>query len=151
MSTSPCTGECMARLYISEHLTRVIVKPDRMPALTGISRKVYDFLRERPLLSLEIKSADNVNVLLPSEIGHHIFLTPILREDLLPKTGGVVCQLKDKKISLQKVKKWDEVEIVTVRIQVQPVCAGRVTAIEKEGLGEGVVVEIERMIRCPIY
>lgn len=141
----------MARLYISEYSTRVIVKHDRMPALTGISRKVYDLLRERPLLSLEIKSADNVNALLPAEKGHHIFLTPILREDLLLKTGGVVCQLKDKKISLQKMKKWDEVEIVTVRIQVQPVCAGRVTSIEKERLGEGVVVEIERMIRCPIY
>lgn len=149
---SLCTGENMERLYISEYLTRVtLMKPDRMPGITGISHKVYDFLMERPLLSLEIKSADNVNALSHVNQGDHIFLTPVLREDLLPKTEGVICQLKDKKVFLQKVKKWDEVEIVTVRIQVQPVCLGRVTVIEKQRLGEGVMVGgIERKIRCSI-
>lgn len=137
--------------YVSEYLARItIAQPEKMPALTGISKKVFDILLERPLLSLEIKSCDNINALSSIEKGHYIFLTPILRADLLPRGEGVICQLQSKNVSLQKVKKWDEVEIVAVRIQVKPLCTGRIKAIEKRKLGEGVLVEVERAFRCSI-
>jgi hypothetical protein len=148
----PCTGENMVRMtYVSEYLAKfTIIKTDRMPALTGISKKVYDLLWERPLLSLEIKSADNINALLHAEPGTHVFLTPTLREDLLPKAEGIICELRDKKISLQKMKKWDEIEITAMRIQLKPVCMGRAKTIEKKALGEGVAVDVERTVRCSI-
>lgn len=137
--------------YVSEYLARItIAQAERMPALTGISKKVFDLLLERPLLSLEIKSCDNINALSSTEKGHYIFLTPILRADLLLRAEGVICSLQDKNVSLQKMKKWDEVEIVAVRIQVKPVCKGRIKAIEKKSLGEGVSVEVERTVRCSI-
>jgi hypothetical protein len=137
--------------YVSEYLAKfTITRTDRMPALTGISKKVYDLLLGRPLLSLEIKSADNINALLHTEIGTHVFLTPTLREDLLPKAEGVICELRDSRISLQKVKKWDEIEIVAVRIQLKPVCMGRAKNVEKRSLGEGVAVDVERTVRCSI-
>lgn len=137
--------------YVSEYLARItIAQVERMPALTGISKKVFDLLLERPLLSLEIKSCDNINALSSTKKGNYIFLTPILRADLLPRAGGVICSLQDKNVSLQKMKKWDEVEIVAVRIQVKPVCKGRIKVIEKKSLGEGVSVEVERTVRCSI-
>ncbi len=119
----------------------------RIPAITGISKKVYDFLSERPLLSLEIKSADNIRGLLSIEKGHYIFLTPVLRDDLFLKAQGLVCIIEDMKVSIQKVKKWDEVEVVAVRIQVKPVCEGRIRSFERKPLGEGVEVEVERTVR----
>ena len=137
--------------YISQHLSRItFVTSKHMPALTSISRKVFDLLHERPLLSLEIKSADNVIALLTVEKGNHIFLTPILREDLFPRAEGLVCELVDKTVTMQKVKKWDEVEIVAVRIQVKPVCKGRIKIIEKTALGEGAKVDVERALKCDI-
>jgi hypothetical protein len=137
--------------YVAQHLSRfTFLTTDHMPALTSISRKVFDLLHERPLLSLEIKSADNVIALLSAEKGYHVFLTPILREDLYPKAEGLVCELVDKKVTMQKVKKWDEVEIVAVRIQVKPLCAGRVKTIEKTALGQGVKVDVERAVKCDI-
>ena len=141
----------MIRMTRMEQHSRVMyVKTNRMPALAGISKKVYELLLQRPLLSLEIKSADNINALLSSEKGHTVFLTPVLREDLFPKAEGCICELKEKTVSLQKVKKWDEIEIVAVRIQVKPVCLGRISAIEKKSLGEGVRVEVEKAVRCSI-
>jgi hypothetical protein len=141
----------MTRLYISEHLARVtFISVDTIPALTGISTKVFDLLQKRQLLSLEIKSADNINSLQSVEKGHYLFLTPILREDLLPKGRGIICELKAKSVMLQKVKKWDEVEIVAVRIQVRPVCVGRVKKVMKKNLGEGLTVKIEQAYKCPI-
>ena len=139
----------MVRFY--EQVTRVmIVKTGKMPALTGISTKVFELLQKRPLLSLEIKSADNINALLSLDKGDYLFLTPVLREDLLAKGGGIVCELTEKTVSLQKVKKWDEVEIVAVRIQVKPVCMGRIKTMEKKQLGQGVDVAVEQTQRCRI-
>lgn len=141
----------MTRVYISEHLARItFIKTDTIPALTGISTKVFELLTKRPLLSLEIKSADNINALSSVEKGHYIFLTPILREDLLPRGRGIICELKEKSVSLQKVKKWDEVEIVAVRIQVRPVCVGRIKNVVKKNLGEGLKVRIEQAGKCRI-
>jgi hypothetical protein len=133
-----------------QHYRRVAPVKMKMPCLTGISKKVYDFLFERPLLSLEIKSTDNVIVLLNSEKGNHIFLTPILRDDLFCKGDGIICELVEKNVGLQKVKKWDEVEIVAVRIQVKPLCVGRIRSVNKDILGSGVTVEVERVLRGPI-
>jgi len=139
----------MRMTYLTQHRVTFITT-DRMPALTSISRKIFELLLERPLLSLEIKNADNIIALLPAEKGYHIFLTPILREDLFPKAEGLVCELLDKKVTMQKVKKWDEVEMVAVRIQVKPLCRGRIKYIEKKGLGEGVEVDVERAVKCSI-
>lgn len=138
------------RMYVSEHLTSVTLVRSRMPAVTGLSRKVYDLLVARPVLSLEIKSAHNIHALSSAQKGSRIFLTPILREDLLAKTGGLVCEICEKNVSLQKMKNWDEVEIVAVRIQVRPLYVGRVRAVEKKGLDEGVEVEVEGTIKCSI-
>lgn len=149
---SPCIGEIMARVaFLSEYIGRVtFIRTDNMPAVTGISNKMYELLFQRPLLSLEIKSADNVSSLLSAEQGATLFLTPVLREDIMPKAEGMICELKDKKVTLQKVKKWDEIELVAVRIQVKPVCIGRIKTIEKRHLGEGVEVTVERAVRCSI-
>lgn len=139
------------RLYVSEQLTRItFTSMEKMPALTGISKKVFDLLLERPLLSLEIKSCDNINALHSAEKGSLVFLTPILREDLLPRAGGLICELREKNVTLQKVKKWDEIEIVAVRIQVKPVCSARVKSADKKNLGEGVRVDVERAAPCSI-
>lgn len=143
----------MAKLYISEHLARVTLiwtGTGNMPAVTGISKKVYDLLLKRSLLSLEIKSAHNVHALLSVQKGNQIFLTPILREDLRPRTEGVICEVEDKKVTLQKKKNWDEVEIVAVRLQVRYACRGRVKGIEEKGLDEGCVVEVETAVPCSI-
>ncbi len=147
----PCTGDNMARMYISEHLTKLMfVKTGGMPAVTGISKKVFEMLLKRRLFSLDIKSAHNVQALSVAEKGYYIFLTPVLREDLLPKVQGVICEIEDKKISLQKMKNWDEVELVTVRLQVKPVCIGRIKSLEKSELDQGVKVEVEKAVRCSI-
>ena len=53
-------------------------------------------------------------------------------------------------IYLQKVKKRDEAEIVTVRIQVKPKFSGKIKSVEKRALGAGVDVEVERAVRCSI-
>jgi hypothetical protein len=140
----------MTRMVYAQHFRMVAPTKMKMPALTGISRKVYEILFERPLLSLEIKSADNIIALLNSGKGDHIFLTPILRDDLFCKGDGIICELVEKNVGLQKVKKWDEVEIVTVRIQVKPLCMGRIRGMEKDVLGSGVTVEVERVLRGPI-
>ncbi|MBU7036299.1 MAG: DUF473 family protein [Theionarchaea archaeon] len=142
----------MARVtFLSEHIGRIMfIRTDSMPAIAGISNKVYDLLFQRSLLSLEIKSADNVSSLLSAEEGVSLFLTPVLREDMLPKAEGMICELKDKKVTLQKVKKWDEAEIVAVRIQVKPLCTGRIKTVERHHLGGGVDVGVERAVRCSI-
>lgn len=139
----------MRMTYLTQHRITFLTT-DRMPALTSISRKIYELLLERPLFSLEIKNADNITALLPVEKGYQIFLTPILREDLFPKAEGLVCELLEKKVTMQKVKKWDEVEMVAVRIQVKPICRGRIKSIEKRELGEGVAVDVERSVKCSI-
>ncbi|MGC1122231.1 MAG: DUF473 family protein [Candidatus Methanofastidiosia archaeon] len=142
----------MARVtFLSEYISRVtFIRTDTMPAVTGVSNKVYGLLFQRPLLSLEIKSADNVSSLLSAEEGAHLFLTPVLREDMVSKAEGMICELKDIKVTLQKVKKWDEAEIVAMRIQVKPVCIGRIKTVEKHPLGGGVEVGVERAVRCSI-
>lgn len=149
---SPCTGEIMAHMtFLSEYISRVVfIRTDNMPGVTGVTNKVFELLFKRPLLSLEMKSADNVSSLLSAEPGTQIFLTPVLREDIMSKAEGMICELKDIKVTLQKVKKWDEAEIVAVRIQVKPVCIGRVKTVEKHPLGGGVEVGVERAVRCSI-
>lgn len=137
--------------YVTEYLTRyTVLKPDRIPALTGISDSVYTRLMENPLVSLEIKSTDNINSLLAAHVGEHIFLTPTSREDLVQKTQGCIGIIKGKSITLQKVKKWDESEIVAVRLQVKPVCVAKIKGIERKDLGKGVIVRAERSVRCSI-
>ncbi|MBU7045908.1 MAG: DUF473 family protein [Theionarchaea archaeon] len=140
----------MVRMAYVQHLTRITIVRMKMPAITGISRKVYDLLFERPLLSLEIKSADNISALLGVEKGQDIFVTPLLRDDLYTKGGGCICEIQEKMIYLQKVKKWDEAEIVTVRIQVKPKWTGKIKSVDKRALGAGVDVEVERAVRCSI-
>lgn len=140
----------MVRMAYVQHLTRITIVRMKMPAVTGISKKVYDLLFERPLLSLEIKSADNISALLEVEKGQDIFVTPLLRDDLYSKGGGCICEIQEKMIYLQKVKKWDEVEIVTVRIQVKPKFSGKIKSVDKRALGAGVDVEVERAVRCSI-
>ncbi len=147
---TPCTGDFMVRMAYVQHLTRITIVRMKMPAVTGISKKVYDLLFERPLLSLEIKSADNISALLEVEKGQDIFVTPLLRDDLYSKGGGCICEIQEKMIYLQKVKKWDEVEIVTVRIQVKPKFSGKIKSVDKRALGAGVDVEVERAVRCSI-
>lgn len=140
----------MVRMAYVQHLTRITIVRMKMPAITGISKKVYDLLFERPLLSLEIKSADNISALLGVEKGQNIFVTPLLRDDLYTKGGGCICEIQEKMIYLQKVKKWDEAEIVTVRIQVKPKFVGKIKSVDKRALGAGVDVEVERAVRCSI-
>lgn len=147
---TPCTGDFMVRMAYVQHLTRITIVRMKMPAVTGISKKVYDLLFERPLLSLEIKSADNISALLGVEKGQNIFVTPLLRDDLFTKGDGCICEIQEKMIYLQKVKKWDEAEIVTVRIQVKPKWTGRIKGLDKKALGTGVDVEVERAVRCSI-
>jgi hypothetical protein len=148
----PCTGEIMVKFtYVSEYLTRyTIVKSDRIPALTGISDSVFTLLMKRPLVSIEIKSTDNINSLLSADVGDRIFLTPTSREDLVPKIQGCIGIVKGKTVTLQKVKKWDESEIVAVRLQVEPVCIATVKDVELKELGKGVIVKVERSVRCSI-
>ncbi|MBU7018390.1 MAG: DUF473 family protein [Theionarchaea archaeon] len=140
----------MVRMAYVQHLTRITIVRMKMPAVTGISKKVYDLLFERPLLSLEIKSADNISALLEMEKGQDIFVTPLLRDDLFAKGDGCICEIREKMIYLQKVKKWDEAEIVTVRIQVKPKFVGKIKSVEKKTLGAGVDVEVEKAVRCSI-
>ena len=147
---TPCTGDCMVRMAYVQHLTRITIVRMKIPAITGISKKVYDLLFERPLLSLEIKSADNISALLGVEKGQNIFVTPLLRDDLYAKGDGCICEIQEKMIYLQKVKKLDEAEIVTVRIQVKPKFSGKIKSVEKRALGAGVDVEVERAVRCSI-
>lgn len=140
----------MLRMYMTEHMNVMVVRTEKMPAITGISRKVYELLQARPLLSVEILSAHNVHALLSTHKGDHIFLTPILREDLFPKAEGLVCEILEKNASLQKTRNQDEVEIVAVRIQVRPIGAARIKNVEVKALDQGVDVEVERMVRCRI-
>lgn len=127
-----------------------MTKSDRMPALTGISDAVFTLLMERPLVSMEIKSTDNINSLLSAHVGDHIFLTPVSREDLVSKIQGCIGIVRGKTVTLQKVKKWDESEIVAVRLQVEPVCVANVKNVELKELGKGVMVRVERSVRCSI-
>ena len=139
------------KMYITEHrVTFVRSEGGKIPALTSISKKVYELLLKRSLLTLEIKSAHNINALQPVKKGDFIFLTPILREDLLPRAEGVICEIQEKKVMLQKKKHWDEVEIITVRLQVKLQCTARIRSVEKEGLDDGVSVEVDRAVQCSI-
>ncbi len=114
-----------------------------MKALIGIKEERLNRLRKNNLHTLEIITPDNVATSEELENGELVFITSEGKNDLTVESSGVIGEIKTKDVFRQKVNTlYDEVETLTVRLQVEHMDEGRVKNVLIKDLG--VEVEIEK-------
>jgi hypothetical protein len=116
-------------------------------ALTGISKESIDDLARKRIRTFELRSAHNIPIVFEAHVGDDLFVTDASRHDLSIGTTGVLARVRDKTISMQKVRHrtgdfYEEREVMSARVQLElreQTC--RLRAIEDEGPGKILTVE----------
>ena len=116
-------------------------------ALTGISKDRIDDLLKKRVRTFELRSAHNIPIICAAHVGDELFVTDASRHDLAIGTSGVIARLRDKTITMQKVRHrvgdfYEERELMSARVQLElreQTC--RLRAIEDEGPGKLLAVE----------
>jgi len=116
-------------------------------ALTGISKERIDDLVKKRIRTFELRSAHNIPIVFEAHVGDELFVTDASRHDLTVGTTGVMARVRNKTISMQKVRHrvgdfYEERELLSARVQLElreQTC--RLRAIEDEGPGKILTVE----------
>ena len=116
-------------------------------ALTGISKERIDDLVKKRIRTFELRSAHNIPIVFEAHVGDELFVTDTSRHDLTVGTTGVMARVRNKTISMQKVRHrvgdfYEERELLSARVQLElreQTC--RLRAIEDEGPGKILTVE----------
>lgn len=116
-------------------------------ALTGISKESINDLAKKRVRTFELRSAHNISIVFEAQVGDELFVTDASRHDITIGTTGVMARLRDKTITMQKVRHrvgdfYEERELMSARVQLElreQTC--RLRAIEDEGPGKILTVE----------
>ncbi|MFQ6087601.1 MAG: DUF473 family protein [Candidatus Methanofastidiosia archaeon] len=118
-----------------------------MYALTSVSKKVLKELITHRVTTLELRNADNINVLLKLSVGDLIFITSKCKEDVISGTTGVVAKIKALNFSKQKISlNLDEFETSIGRVQLEVVGNARIMGSDDKGFCRGIEVGVEELV-----
>ena len=125
----------------------------RCIALTGISNHVINDLKNRLLLTIEIRSPHNFAGVLHIDINDPMFLSSTSPNDVTAGTTGLVARVQRRDISIHRVVQsndfaYEEREAMVARVQLVAECGGRVQRIIQSELGGSMVVDVEER---PVY
>ncbi|MGZ4863075.1 MAG: DUF473 domain-containing protein [Halobacteriota archaeon] len=120
-------------------------------ALTGISNESINDLAKKRVRTFELRSAHNIPIVFEAQVGDVLFVTDASRYDVTIGTVGVLARLRDKTITMQKVRHrigdfYEERELMSARVQLElreSTC--RLRAIEDGGPGKILTVEISEI------
>jgi hypothetical protein len=129
---------------------------DRMSeyvALTGISDHVISELKQNRLLTIEIRSPHNFFAAMDLKSGDLIFLTRTSPDDLTGGNTGIIARLVKNQLSTYRVMQsgemyYEEREMTTLRLQLDPRCIARVRKVLNNRIGTISKVEAEEI---PLY
>ena len=116
-------------------------------ALTGISKESIDDLIKKRVRTFELRSAHNIPIVFEVNVGDELFVTDASRYDVSIGTTGVLARVRDKTITMQKVRHrvgdfYEERELMSARVQLElreQTC--RLRAIADGGPGNILAVE----------
>ena len=122
-------------------------------ALTGLSERVIAELKQNRLLTIEIRSPHNFLAAMNLEVGEFIFLTRTSPDDVTGGTTGIVARLLKHQMVTQRVMQsgemyYEEREMTTLRLQLDPRCIARVRKVLSNKIGEVSKVDAEEI---PLY
>ncbi len=125
----------------------------RCIALTGISNHVINDLKNRLLMTIEIRSPHNFSGILHVDIDDPMFLSSTSPNDVTAGTTGLVARVQRRDISFHRVVQsndfvHEEREAMVARVQLVAECSGRVQRIIQSELGSAMVVDVEER---PVY
>ena len=125
----------------------------RCIALTGISNHVINDLKNRLLMTIEIRSPHNFSGILHVDIDDPMFLSSTSPNDVTAGTTGLVARVQRRDISIHRVVQsndfvHEEREAMVARVQLVAECSGRVQRIIQSELGSAMVVDVEER---PVY
>jgi hypothetical protein len=121
--------------------------------LTGISDHVISELKQNRLLTIEIRSPHNFFAAMDLKAGDFIFLTRTSPDDLTGGNTGIVAKLLKNQISTYRVMQsgelyYEEREMTTLRLQLDPRCIARVRKVLTNRIGAISKVDAEEI---PLY
>ncbi|EHP87360.1 DUF473 domain-containing protein [Methanotorris formicicus] len=98
----------------------------RIIALAGISPHALSELIKNHIKTLNLKSADNLLALKSVDVGDFIFITSVVKDDIIPGTEGIIGRVKKVSIVHQKIQSEvsEERECVVGKIQIEMIGFG---------------------------
>ncbi len=122
-------------------------------ALTGISERFISELKQNRLLTIEIRSPHNFFAALHLKAGDLLFLTHTSSDDLTAGSMGIIAKLIRHQVSTHRVMQsselyYEEREITSLRLQLDPKCIARMRKVLNNTLGEITKVDAEEI---PLY
>ncbi len=119
-------------------------------ALTGISDKTIQELRDHILRTLEIRSPHNFFTSLKLDVGDLIYLTTTCAQDITNGTVGVIGRVISHQVVTHRIINgtgifYEERETMMVRIQLQPVRTARIRKVLSNHIGKVTRVDAEEI------
>ena len=119
----------------------------RLFAFTSISLRVYNEILRRGVYTMELRSAHNINALLQTQ-DNTIFITDRSKDDMKTGVRGIVADIKGVSMMEHKTPERDELEIVEVRVQVEPRGLAKARQIIDHGVGRPLEIIVEEVVAC---
>ncbi|AEF96373.1 DUF473 domain-containing protein [Methanotorris igneus] len=98
----------------------------RIIALAGISPHALSELIKNHIKTLNLKSADNLLALKSVDVGDFVFITSVVKDDIIPGTEGIIGRIRKISIIHQKTppEVSEERECVVGKVQIEMIGFG---------------------------
>jgi hypothetical protein len=105
----------------------------RLIALAGISPYALSELIKNHIKTLNLKSADNLLALKSAEVGDFVFVTSVVKDDIIPGTEGIIGRIRKISITHQKTQSEisEERECVVGKVQIEMIGFGTCVDVAK--------------------
>ena len=122
-------------------------------ALTGMSERVISELKQHRLLTIEIRSPHNFVAALNLNVGDLLLLMHTSPEDVTAGSTGIIAKLVKHQVSTHRMVQsndlyYEEREVTSLRIQLDPRCIARVRKVLNNRIGEPTLVDADEI---PLY